>query len=614
MFNKIKNYILSTGLLKKELKPLLRLLYKHRLSVLIIFISSAFVSVFEGISVFLLVPILEGLKGQAASVMPFPLNIMSALFSGFDIITRIRVVALLMVATVALKSLFKYINNMAGMLMQVEIVKEYRFLSFKQLLRLGMGDLNRRKAGEVQSFTVAFPAYIGATVYQIAAFIPQVFTVLVYLSMLIILSWPLTLTAILLLVTTSLLLNRIVALTKKVAEATTNSYIQLNSFLIESFSGIKVTHLFNRESAALRKFEQAAESVRANEAHLNKAKFLMPPLLEIVAISGLAIIMIAGSFLMGRYGLASLEVLLLFIYVLLRLVPNMLQLNQMRIDFATNIPYIRKVISFIDPADKLYIKNGTLDFQRLKQGIEFRALTFSYVADESVILQNMSIFIPKGKKIGIVGPSGAGKSTITEILLRFYDPEKGQLLIDGIDLKELDLSSWRKHIGVVTQETFLFNETVRNNIAYAKPDATQAEVGQAARRAHAHDFISEMPRGYDTIIGERGVLLSGGQRQRIAIARAILCEPEILIFDEATSSLDTESERIVQQALDEIGRGRTVITIAHRLSTVSDADKIFVIEGGSIVEQGDHLSLLAANGLYKKLVEMQSLKTEASLR
>ncbi|KAF0135239.1 MAG: xenobiotic-transporting ATPase [Candidatus Saganbacteria bacterium] len=613
MFNKIKNYILSTGLLKKEMKPFFRLIYKHRLSVLIVLISSVLVSVFEGVTIALLVPILEGLKGQTTSVVPFPISILSSLFNGVDIGQRIRVVALLMLVVVALKGLFKYINNLAGMLMQVDINKEYRILSFKQLLRLGMGDLNRRKAGEIQSFVFSFPTNLGGLVCQIAVFFPQLFTIMLYLSMLIILSWQLTLLGIVLLLATSLFSSRIVTLTKKATEVAVNSGIQLNNFLIESFSGIKVTHLFNRERDALRKFEQIAESCRYNDSIVCRLRYLMPPLLEIVAMVGLTMIMIAGSFLMGRNGLVSLEALLIFIYVLLRMVPNMLQLNQMRIEFAANMPYIRKVISFIDPSDKLYIKSGTIDFQGLKQGIEFRDLTFSYMVDESVILRNMSIFIPKGKKIGIVGPSGAGKSTITELLLRFYDPEKGQLLIDDIDLKDLDLLSWRKYIGVVSQETFLFNDTVRNNIAYAKPGATQEEIGQAARRAHAHDFISEMPRGYDTILGERGILLSGGQRQRIAIARAILCEPEILVFDEATSSLDTESERIVQQALDEIGRGRTVITIAHRLSTVSDADKIFVIEGGSIVEQGDHLSLLGANGLYKKLVEMQSLKTGASL-
>ncbi len=195
-------------------------------------------------------------------------------------------------------------------------------------------------------------------------------------------------------------------------------------------------------------------------------------------------------------------------------------------------------------------------------------------------------------------------------MLRFYDPQEGSILIDGIDLRDLDVYSWRRYIGVVSQDIFLFNDTVRANITFAKPDATQAEIEQAAKRAFAHEFIKELPYGYDTVIGEKGVLLSGGQRQRIAIARAVIVEPTILIFDEATSALDTESERYVQTAMDAIGKDKTVVTIAHRLSTVFGSDKIGVMDHGRIIEEGRHEELLRQNGLYTKLVKMQDLERE----
>ena len=242
-------------------------------------------------------------------------------------------------------------------------------------------------------------------------------------------------------------------------------------------------------------------------------------------------------------------------------------------------------------------------------------MTFGYNAGETIVLKNVSFRIPRGEKVGVAGASGAGKSTLSELLLRFYDPQEGQILVDGLDLKEFDIVSWRKKIGIVSQDVFLFNDSIRANISFGKPNASPDEIEEAARKAHAHEFIQEMPEGYDTLVGDRGVRLSGGQKQRIAIARAIILDPEILILDEATSALDTEAERIVQRALDDVASGRTVFTIAHRLSTIAHYDKILVMDSGQIVEQGRHEELLQKGGIYKRLVEMQDLKnTDLSIR
>jgi ABC-type multidrug transport system fused ATPase/permease subunit len=294
--------------------------------------------------------------------------------------------------------------------------------------------------------------------------------------------------------------------------------------------------------------------------------------------------------------------------VFFRVLPPALAFNQARVAIKGDLAYYREVNKFIEPQPEFYLENGRRMLKDFGESIVFRGVEFGYNPREAIVLKELFFEVPKGSRIGIVGPSGCGKSTIVELLLRFYDPQKGKILIDGFDLKDLDINSWRRRVGVVSQDTFLFHDSVRENMAFARPEASQEEIEQAAKQAYAHEFIQALPKGYDTLVGDRGVLLSGGQRQRLAIARAIVMNPDILVFDEATSSLDTESEQIVQKALDEVGVGKTVITIAHRLSTVYDSDKILVVDKGMIVQQGKHEELIKQEtGLYQRLVQKQKM-------
>jgi len=341
---------------------------------------------------------------------------------------------------------------------------------------------------------------------------------------------------------------------------------------------------------------------------IGKLQVLVGPITEILGGIIVGIIIIVGSFILTNYTNYGLEVLLVFLLAFTRMMNPINVINKTRASFLGDLPYYRDFFNFLEDNDKSLLVNGKKVFDGLNKGLELRNVNFAYNPQERIILNNASFYIPKGKKLGVVGPSGAGKSTLTELFLRFYDPQSGAILVDDCDLRDLEISSWRKKIGVVSQDVFLFNDTVRANIAYAKPEATQEEIDVAARKAFAYDFIQELPQGYDTLLGERGVLLSGGQRQRIAIARAILVNPEIFIFDEATSSLDTTAEKIVQQALDEIGKGKTVITIAHRLSTIFDSDLIVVIDAGQIVEQGTHVELMQKQDLYYSLVKLQTIE------
>ena len=268
---------------------------------------------------------------------------------------------------------------------------------------------------------------------------------------------------------------------------------------------------------------------------------------------------------------------------------------------------------FLRRDNKPFMKNGERKLEQLKEGIHFNKVSFHYPNNDKLILQEVDLYLPRGTTLALVGGSGAGKSTLADLLPRFYDPNSGSITIDGIDLREFDLKSLRSSIGIVSQETFLFNDTVRNNIAYGHPEVTDQEIFEAAKRANAYEFIEKLNQGFETFIGDRGVMLSGGQRQRLAIARALLQNPDILILDEATSALDTASERLVQQAIDELSRDRTTLVIAHRLSTIQKADKIAVLHEGQVVEIGSHEELLNKGGYYTRLYSLQFSETSENI-
>jgi ATP-binding cassette subfamily B protein/subfamily B ATP-binding cassette protein MsbA len=278
----------------------------------------------------------------------------------------------------------------------------------------------------------------------------------------------------------------------------------------------------------------------------------------------------------------------------------------------TNAALLDLLNKLLEPADKQFRRRSGLKFKSLQQGITLRNLTLQYGPELQPALRNINLNIPSGSTVALVGSSGAGKSSLADLLVGLYEPTEGQMLVDGKPLNDFDLISWQQQLGVVSQDTFLFNATIAENISHGSPNATRAQIVEAAEKAQAAGFISDLPDGYDTLIGERGYLLSGGQRQRLSLARAILRDPELLILDEATSALDTQSERLVQQAIDQFERQHTVLVIAHRLSTIVKADLICVLEKGQIVEQGNHQELLEKHGIYAGLWRQQ-VNTESRL-
>ncbi|MFH1683610.1 MAG: ABC transporter ATP-binding protein [Candidatus Margulisiibacteriota bacterium] len=585
-----------------------RFLLKHWVLFIVLIFTAFLAPLLEGLTLSFVFPILEGVQGVTVSNIPFPFNRISAFFMNMSLPQRLQTLAAFIIIITSLKSLLLFVNIIFGLKLQMIALKHFRMMFFKQLMRIGMGYFNAQKYSDLQTIGTAHLSNLSALVNKISLSFVHLSKIIVLLGMLVMLSWKMTLISLFLAGLASIIIWRLVLAAEHAGKAYTNAFKRINNILLDTIRGIKVLHLFNREKAAIERHEKEVDHFNNAVYKIGMIRGAVKPVFEAIGMISVALIVLVIALVFPQIGASGLGILMVFIMVFMRISPALLTLNQYRVDIMGDMYSYREFFHFLDPSDKQLLKNGKNYFAGLQKGIELRSVSFGYDPKDAVVLHDISFNIAKGTKVGIVGPSGAGKSTFTELLLRFYDPQTGQIMVDGVDLRDFDLNSWRRHIGVVSQDVFLFNDTIRANIAYASPSATQEDIEQAALKAHAHEFIKGFPRGYDTLLGERGVLLSGGQRQRIAIARAIIINPEILVFDEATSSLDTESERIVQAALDEVGKGRTVITIAHRLSTVFDSDNILVIENGRIVEQGTHQELFYREGLYTKLVKMQNFE------
>jgi ABC-type multidrug transport system fused ATPase/permease subunit len=316
--------------------------------------------------------------------------------------------------------------------------------------------------------------------------------------------------------------------------------------------------------------------------------------------------MVVGYLVAGDEAASVIPSLLLFVLVLNRMMPKVKEFNQARMDFVNTLPAAKHVAGFLRTEDKSYTRKGGIRLSELGQEVRFENVGFKYPDSDESALVDVNFRIAKGETVALVGASGAGKSTLADLFLGLHDPTGGRILVDGIDLRQLDLRDWRRLIGVVDQEVFLLNSSIRDNIAFAGSEYSNEDIVKAARAAYADTFIGNMPEGYDTVVGDRGFRLSGGQQQRVAIARALVRNPDILVLDEATSALDTGSEQIIQQTLKELHHQRTILIIAHRLSTLSHADKIIVLERGHVVEQGSWEELVNKSGVFADLWSMQS--------
>ncbi len=591
----------------QAIKKLLPLLKEESWVLPVVCLLGILASLLEGFGIGLFIPLLQSLEKGASSAgnSNFIIDSLSSLFTQVSPEVRLPFIALCIFIAIALKNVLAYANAVLLAWLGGQITHRLRLSVHQQLLDISPSYSERTPQGRILSLVNVEIYRISDALISLVDIITTGCTILVFGTLLLATNWRLTLLIFILLFALSWSFQPIKARVSAVSQQMSQATEKVTVRMLESLSGIKVIHSFTREHYEQERFAHASDNARLSYFKIYAYGRLIGPLSEILSTGVLAIILMLATTPLLQTQAVSLPVLLAFIFILYRLQPQVKQLENARVGLVSYSNSVHEVLSFIDRTDKPYISSGQVPFKSLQDKIYFDDVTFQYTASEKPVFTNLSLSIPKGKTTALVGPSGAGKTTLIKLLSRFYEVTSGNIYVDDYPLISLDTSSWRNKISVVTQDVFLFSTTIGENIAYGCPSATQAQVIEASKQANAHEFISQLPQGYDTQVGDRGMRLSGGQQQRIAIARAIVRDPEILILDEATSALDSVSERLIQEALERLKENRTVIVIAHRLSTIEDADQIVVLEHGKVIEQGNLSYLLGLKGLYAKFYDLQ---------
>jgi len=587
---------------------LFRSLRKYPLLVLLTIFMGFSSALFNGVGTILIVPILLELLGQASSLksdLPEILQRFLIIFDGLPEGLQLPAMMLSVVSLIVLKNAAIYAGSLSSSNLSRQLAANLRLEGLRILLDVDLAYYAKTKVGDLIDHLNTEVSRTTIAIRALARMMTNVITILVFIGFLIALSWQLTIIS-----TTALglvaLINQTTVKKAKAYGAELSRYShRYSSRIVEILSGIRLVKGTANEAT---EYKTISGFIADREAADYRSQLLfagVAPINEVCSIIALIIVAWIGRMVMAEQLEAFSSILLGYLIMLFRMLPAIGHLNSTRSQLANVGPSVAVVSEFLRRDDKPFMANGTRPFNGLKGGIRFKNLTFNYPEHEKQVLRGVDLYLKKGTTLALVGASGAGKSTLADLLPRFYDPIKGSIDIDGINLKKFDTKSFRQRLGIVSQDTFLFNATVRDNLIYGRPEASETEIRDAMERANAYEFIDALPNGLNTLIGDRGILLSGGQRQRLAIARALLQDPDILILDEATSALDTISERLVQKAIDELSRDRTTLVIAHRLSTVQNADQIAVMDQGRVVETGTHSDLLAKGGYYAKLCAIQ---------
>ena len=508
------------------------------------------------------------------------------------------------------KNIFLYIKNYLLRIVELSLVRDIRNKLYAHIQSLSLGYFNRQKTGNITSIVINDVEHLqialGATFQKL--FVEPI-NVITFVSLLFIISWKLALIALIIIPLAGIAVIGIGKSIRRKSRRTQKKVADIMQILSETLSSIRIVKAFANEKNEVSKFSKESKNYFKLLLRRGRLDLLAGPITESFGVViGVILLWYGGTEVLMQRGLNP-EDFIRFILILFSILGPIKQMGNVNLRIQTGYASAERIFSLLDTPKDIIERSNPLQLKSFNKHIEFKNLSFEYEQSEGLVLSNINFKINKGEVVAIVGPSGAGKSTIADLIPRFYDPKDGEILIDQENIKKLSLASLRKNMGIVTQDVILFNDTIKNNIAYAQPKATMESIINACKAANALEFIEEIPEGFEAIIGERGVKLSGGQKQRIAIARALLKNPPILILDEATSSLDTESEKKVQNAIEALLKDRTALIIAHRLSTVQTANKIITIEKGRISEIGTHDELYSNDGLYRKLYDIQFLKT-----
>jgi subfamily B ATP-binding cassette protein MsbA len=602
---------------KTQVQRLLAFLKPYSFRFLVAFILMALVGACEALTALLIKPVFDAVLApgtDAGKIVLFqwPFGGRAIYLQSFFppwIHNTWTLVAIAIVSVTLLKGVAEFLATYFINFIGHSVVRDLRNLLYSRIIQQSMAFFTRTSTGRLMSTVTSDIERIQFAVSQTAAdFLKQSFTLIGLLGVLFYIDWRLALGSLILVPLVVFPSHNIGRYIRISSRSSQDKMAELNNVLQETFSGIRIVKAFGMELSEVEKFKAATRRLLRVSLRWVRAQAATSPIMEV-----LGAITVAGLLLYARneilHHAQTTGGFVVFLYALIKTYEPVKRLTGVHNAAAQAVGASEQVFHYLDLHPDIHDEPGAITLPPFERQIEFQGVDFDY--EEALpLLRNIDLRIRKGEVVAIVGSSGAGKTTLASLIPRFFDVTRGRLLIDGHDVRYLKVDSLRAQIGIVTQETILFNDTVLNNICYGSQLASEEAAREAARAALAEDFILEMPEGYQTVIGERGQRLSGGQRQRIAIARALLKNPPILILDEATSELDTESELLVQRALANLMQGRTVLVIAHRLSTVRRAERIIVLDRGTITEVGSHEDLISRGGIYQKLHELQFVDAE----
>jgi ATP-binding cassette, subfamily B, bacterial MsbA len=590
---------------KSNFQIVLRILRPYAWSVPVVVGLGLLASLSEGLGIGLLIPFLDAfLRGEQATGVSGPLvDFVQRYAASFDEDMRVVAVAATIMGLVFLKAGITVANVAIAESTMARIAHVLRLALFRQLVTVSLGHLTQRPAGEIVNTLDSQSWRTTDAMNLLFYLIINACTVIVFTILLFLLSWQLALTVTLAAVVVSFGVRELSRRAQRAGErAVATSHI-LSQILLDALDGMRVIRAYGQEAREQRRFENASERVRRDYLRVAILGGLVGPIIEIMYVP-----LFLSAVIAAWYVEVGLPTLIAFLLLLYRMQPHIKGLDRNRVDLMAAAASVAAVARFLDTRDKPYTRSGSQPFGGLQRDIVLDRVSFRYpgTAAGARALDDVSMRIIKGEVLAIVGGTGAGKSTLVNLLCRFYEPECGRILVDGRPLEDLDLLDWRNRLAIAGQDADLVSGTVRENIFFGQPDASEAEIVAAARWADAHAFIEALPDGYDTLVGQRGLRLSGGQRQRIGLARAFLRQPDMLILDEATNALDSLSETAILEMLASQGEQRpTTIVIAHRLSTIRDADYVIVMSEGRVVEQGRPRDLFDAEGMFTRLCELQ---------
>lgn len=580
-------------------------------------------SLFSALSFVALIPMLDVLFGKAQPITEAPvysgnlldlgsygkayLNYKVGALAGENTIWALAIVIALVLSLFLLKNLFSYLASFFITYLRNGVLKDLRNNLYKKIVNQPIAFFSDQRKGDIMSRMIGDVNEVQNSILSaLESFIREPLTIIFSILVMLGISVKLTLFTFIFIPIAAAVISKIGKSLKKNSIAVQQEQGRFLSLIEETIGGLRVIKAFNAESIFSKRFADSSQTFNRLSNKVMNRQNLGSPMSEFLGILMIAVLLwFGGSLVLVDKTLEGTQ-FIAFMGLAYNILTPAKAISRASYDMRRGNAAAERILEILDYDNPIKERENPVVIKDFTTAITLNNVTFAYA--EQPVLTNFSLEVPKGKTVALVGQSGSGKSTIANLITRFYDVNQGAILIDGVDVKDMQTASLRKLIGVVSQDSILFNDTIKNNLLIGKPDATDEELITAAKIANAYEFINDLPEGFDTNIGDAGSKLSGGQKQRLSIARAVLKNPPIMVLDEATSALDTESERLVQNALENMMKHRTSIVIAHRLSTIQNADLIVVMQKGRIVEQGTHSELIQKNGMYKRLVEMQTIE------